>query len=84
MKAMQFKTLSGVLAGFAAGLIVSNLPPAIAASPTVPEELSNKSFDVAVFEVKQKLTPGNFLRKSSLAATHRQLRCPMGSSAKSR
>jgi hypothetical protein len=63
MKAMQFKTLSGVLAGFAAGLIVSNLPPAIAASPTVPEELSNKSFDVAVFEVKQKLTPGEFLAK---------------------
>ena len=61
MKVMHFKTLLGVLAGFAAGLVASNLPPSIAASSTVPEELSNKSFDVAIFEVKQKLIPGKFL-----------------------
>lgn len=63
MKVTRFKTLSGVLAGFAAGLIASNLPAAIAASNTVPGDLSNKSFDVAVFEVKQKLTPGTLMAK---------------------
>lgn len=61
MKLMRFKTLLGVLAGFAAGFVASNLPPAIAASNTAPEELSSKAFDVAIFEVKQKLTPGKFL-----------------------
>jgi hypothetical protein len=58
---MHFKTLLSVLAGFAAGFAASNLPPALAASNTAPEELSSKSFDVAIFEVKQKLTPGKFL-----------------------
>lgn len=61
MKLMHFKTLLGVFAGFVAGLVASNLPPAIAASNTAPEELSSKKFDVAIFEVKQKLTPGKFL-----------------------
>lgn len=61
MKLMHFKTLLSVLAGFAAGFAASNLPPALAASNTAPEELSSKSFDVAIFEVKQKLTPGKFL-----------------------
>jgi len=61
VKLMRFKTLLGVLAGFAAGFVASNLPPAIAASNTAPEELSSKAFDVAIFEVKQKLTPGKFL-----------------------
>ena len=61
MKLMRFKTLLGVLAGFAAGFVASNLPPALAASNTSPEELSSKTFDVAIFEVKQKLTPGKFL-----------------------
>ena len=61
MKLMHFKTLLGVLAGFAAGFVASNLPPAIAASNTAPQELSSKAFDVAIFEVRQKLTPGKFL-----------------------
>jgi hypothetical protein len=62
MKVMRFKILLGVLAGFAAGLGVSNLPAAIA-SNAAPEDLSNKPFDVAIFEVKQKLTPGKFVAK---------------------
>ena len=61
MKVIHFKTLLGVLAGFAAGLVASNLPSAIAASNTAPQELSSKSFDVSIFEVKQQLTPGKFL-----------------------
>lgn len=61
MKGMSFKTVMGVLAGFAAGLVVSNLPPAFAAPDAAPEDLSNKAFNVAIFEVKQKLTPGEFL-----------------------
>lgn len=60
MKVMRFKTLLGVLAGFAVGLGVSNLPAATA-SNAAPADLSNKSFDVAIFEVKQKLTPGRFI-----------------------
>lgn len=61
MKLMRFKTLLGVFAGFAAGVIASNLPPAIAASTTGSEALSSKAFNVAIFEIKQKLTPGQFL-----------------------
>ena len=63
MKIMRIKTLLGVLAGFAAGLIVSNLPAATAASTASSEDMANKSFDVAIFEVKQKLTPGKFIAK---------------------
>lgn len=62
MKVMRFKTLFGVLAGFAVGLITSNLPAAIASNGT-SEDLSNKSFDVSIFEVKQKFTPGTFMAK---------------------
>ncbi|MCA1857006.1 hypothetical protein LE190_13880 [Massilia oculi] len=61
MKLTRFKTVLGVLAGFAAGFFASNLPSAIAALNTAPKELSSKAFEVAVFEVKQKLTPGKFL-----------------------
>ena len=61
MKIMRIKTLLGVLAGFAAGLIVSNLPAATAASNASSEDMLSKSFDVAIFEVKQKLTPGRFI-----------------------
>ena len=61
MKTKSLKTLFGVVAGFAAGLAVSNLPPAIAAPDSAPDALSSKPFDVAIFEVKQKFTPGDFL-----------------------
>jgi hypothetical protein len=62
MKTMPFKTLLGVFAGFLAGVVASNLPPAFATpNAAAPEALSNKRFDVAIFEVKQKLTPGAFL-----------------------
>ncbi|RZA33418.1 MAG: hypothetical protein EOP92_20995 [Lysobacteraceae bacterium] len=69
MKAMQFKTVLGVLAGFAAGLAASNLPSATAAANT--DDLSNKTFDVALFEIKQKLTPGQFLG-TEFAGTYTQ------------
>jgi hypothetical protein len=71
MKVMQFKTLLGVLAGFAAGLVASNLPPALAAANSGPEGLSNKSFDVAIFEIKEKLTPGKFLG-TEFSGTYKQ------------
>ena len=61
MKAMQFKILFGVLAGFAAGLLASNLPQAVAASYSGAEDLSKRPFEVAIFEIKEKLTPGQFL-----------------------
>ncbi|HEY5801804.1 MAG TPA: hypothetical protein VIT92_16405 [Burkholderiaceae bacterium] len=64
MKTTSIKIALGVAAGFAAGLAVSHLPAAVAtpasASATTPE-LSGRVFDVAVFEVKQKLTPGQFM-----------------------
>ena len=71
MKVMQFKTLLGMLAGFVAGLVASNLPPALAASNSGPEGLSNKSFDVAIFEIKEKLTPGKFLG-TEFSGTYKQ------------
>jgi hypothetical protein len=61
MKVVHFKTLVGVFAGFVAGFVASNLPAAIAAPNTAPDKLSGKSFEVGIFEVKQKLTPGKFL-----------------------
>lgn len=61
MKVMHFKTLVGVFAGFVAGFVASNLPAAIAAPNTAPDKLSGKSFEVGIFEVKQKLNPGKFL-----------------------
>lgn len=58
---IAFKTLLGVFCGFLAGIITSNVPHALAGPAAVSiEELSNKSFDVSVFEIKQKLVPGDF------------------------
>jgi hypothetical protein len=71
MKVMRFKTSLGVLAGFVAGLAASNLPPALAASNSGAEDLSNKSFDVAIFEIKEKLTPGKFLG-TEFSGTYKQ------------
>jgi hypothetical protein len=62
MKLIPTKTVLGVLAGFLAGIAASSLPSAFATSNAVaPDVLSKKSFNVSIFEVKQKLTPGDFL-----------------------
>lgn len=62
MKSIQIKTLLGVAAGFIAGVAGSNLPSALASTNAAPvDELAKKVFQVELYEVKQKLTPGDFL-----------------------
>lgn len=62
MKSIQIKTLLGVVAGFIAGVAASNLPSALASTNASPaDELAKKVFQVELYEVKQKLTPGDLL-----------------------
>ncbi len=60
MRVIHRKPLSGMLVNLAAGLVVAKLPSDIVASDSVPKELSSKSFEVVIFEVKQKFTRGAF------------------------
>lgn len=73
MKALQFKILLGVLAGFTAGLLASNLPHAVAASNSDSEDLAKRPFDVAIFEIKEKLTPGQFLGTEFAGSYHQTI-----------
>ena len=62
MKSIPLKTLLGVAAGFVAGVAASNLPSAVASTNAAPADvLANKVFSVKLYEVKQKLTPGELL-----------------------
>jgi hypothetical protein len=62
MKSIQIKTLLGVAVGFLAGVAASNLPSALASTNASPaDELAKKVFRVELYEVQQKLTPGDFL-----------------------
>ena len=62
MKSIPLKTLLGVAAGFVAGIAASNFPSALASTNAAPADvLAKKVFAVELYEVKQKLTPGDFL-----------------------
>lgn len=62
MKSIQLKVLLGVAAGFVAGVVASNFPSAVASTKAASSDvLAKKVFQVELYEVKQKLTPGDFL-----------------------
>jgi hypothetical protein len=61
MKSIPLKTLLGVAVGFVAGIAASNFPLAVASTNAPTNVLANKVFSVELYEVKQKLTPGDFL-----------------------
>jgi hypothetical protein len=61
MKAIPFKLISGVLAGFIAGIAAATLTPAFAIPDTAKESLSKKPFDVTILEVKKQLNEGGSL-----------------------
>lgn len=61
MKAIPFKMLSGVLAGFIAGVAATTLVPAFALPGGTGDALTKKTFDVTILEVKKQLNGGDFL-----------------------
>jgi hypothetical protein len=55
---MSGKSIGLLLAGFTAGLLVSRLPHAAAASDSVATDLSKKEFIVSIDEIRQNLVFG--------------------------
>lgn len=68
MKAIPFKMLSGVLAGFIAGVTATTLAPAFALPETANQALTKKAFEVTILEVKKQLNGGDFLSEEFIGS----------------